>query len=137
MDKSHPSLPWFPGAHNPKVAFSEGTGQVGDPALTFGTGRTTSIAETATKTASKIDNTKMRRFIRFLLWKVLVGSQVGALQCPCFDLNQDLSFAALAETDYTCNRLRLEVCSEIGDGEIGGGCDMHHLLCRVAQGAGG
>jgi hypothetical protein len=67
MDKSHPLLPWFPGAHNPKLPFSEEVEQVGDPALTFGTGRTASIAQTATKTASIIDNTKMRRFIRFLL----------------------------------------------------------------------
>ena len=51
----------------------------------------------------------MRRFIGFLLWKVLVGSQVGALPCPGFDSNQDLNFAALAKTDYTCNRLRLEL----------------------------
>jgi hypothetical protein len=56
-----------PGAHNPKLPFSEESEQDGDWALTFGTGRTASIAETATKTASKIDNPKMRRFIRFLL----------------------------------------------------------------------
>jgi hypothetical protein len=48
-----------------------------DTALTFGIGRRTSTAKTATKTTSMVDNTKMVRFIHILLGYVLVGSQVG------------------------------------------------------------
>ena len=55
-------------------------------AFAFGTGRSTSTENTATKTTSMVANPKIVRFIHILLGYVLVASQITALQYPCFDL---------------------------------------------------